>query len=109
MRLIDGNALYEKTAEWEAQAQRLLLKAPCDELLLVALNERTAFKHEIADAPTVDARATGRWIILKRGIIKDEYGDIIEAICSNCSENGRHDWPFCPECGAKMEAEEDQE
>lgn len=46
-------------------------------------------------------RATGRWVTLK-----DEHGDIVEAVCSNCQENGRHEWAFCPRCGARMQEEE---
>lgn len=40
---------------------------------------------------------TGRWIILK-----DEYGDVHEAVCSNCDSNGNHKWSYCPNCGTKM-------
>lgn len=24
-------------------------------------------------------------------------------VCSNCGEDGRRSWKFCPNCGAKME------
>ena len=40
----------------------------------------------------------GYWITLK-----DEYGDVHEAVCSNCDANGNHKWKYCPECGAKMQ------
>ena len=43
---------------------------------------------------------TGHWITLK-----DEYGDVHEAVCSNCNKNGNHKWVYCPNCGAKMEVE----
>ena len=43
---------------------------------------------------------TGHWITLK-----DEYGDVHEAVCSNCDKNGNHKWMYCPNCGAKMEVE----
>ena len=36
----------------------------------------------------------GKWITLK-----DEYGDVVEAVCSNCGRNGRHTWKYCPNCG----------
>ena len=39
----------------------------------------------------------GRWAVLK-----DEYGDVCEAVCSCCDKNGNHKWAFCPFCGAKM-------
>jgi len=42
-------------------------------------------------------RETGRWVILR-----NEYGDIVEAVCSNCHMNGRHEWAYCPHCGADM-------
>ena len=47
------------------------------------------------------ARKKGKWIVLK-----DEYGDICEAICSCCGDNGNHRWKYCPNCGAEMESEE---
>ena len=40
----------------------------------------------------------GLWITLK-----DKYGDVVEAVCQNCGENGNHKWAFCPNCGVKME------
>jgi len=40
----------------------------------------------------------GYWITLK-----DEYDDIVEAVCSYCGKNGNHKWAFCPNCGTKME------
>lgn len=56
-RLIDANVLYKKTAELEAQALRFM--GTCDEKTegwrrwATALNERTAFKYDVADALTV--------------------------------------------------------
>ena len=41
---------------------------------------------------------TGHWLTLK-----DEYGDIIEAVCSVCDKNSAHEWNYCPHCGSKME------
>jgi len=61
MRLIDGNALYEKTAEWEAQALHMVEKTMHDEdnaewkRWSTVLAERSAFKYDVADAPTIDA------------------------------------------------------
>ena len=42
-------------------------------------------------------RKKGKWLVLK-----DEYGDICEAICSCCGDNGNHRWKYCPNCGCKM-------
>ena len=47
------------------------------------------------------AQKVGQWITLQ-----DEYGDIVEAVCSCCNQNGNHEWAFCPKCGAKMEGQE---
>ena len=55
-------------------------------------------KNEIEQLPSVTAQQKmGRWAILK-----DEYGDVCEAVCSCCDKNGNHKWAFCPYCGAKM-------
>ena len=76
MRLIDADALYEKTAEWEARALAVVEKLnekPFEEMdaneitewrkWSCILGERSAFKHDVADAPTIEPeRKTGRWI-----------------------------------------------
>jgi len=43
----------------------------------------------------------GHWIILK-----DKYGDVVEAVCSCCDKNGNHKWTYCPYCGMRMEVSE---
>ena len=59
MDLIDRKRLYEKTAEWEAQALHMVEKTMHDEdktewrKWSVILAERSAFKHDIADAPAL--------------------------------------------------------
>ena len=60
-RLIDADALYEQTAEWEAKALAQVEKHdPRVENETrgwahwsVVLVERTAFKHDLMDAPTI--------------------------------------------------------
>lgn len=67
-RLIDADALYEQTAEWEARALSVIEKKnlkPFDEMDVneivewrkwsCILDERSAFKHDVFDAPTIDA------------------------------------------------------
>ena len=57
---------------------------------------------DIKELPSVTlTRKKGKWIVLK-----DEYGDICEAICSCCEDNGNHRWKYCHTCGAEMESEE---
>jgi hypothetical protein len=51
--------------------------------------------------PVTPQPKIGRWAILK-----DEYGDIVDAVCSCCDEHGNHEWTFCPHCGARMEVED---
>lgn len=66
-RYIDADALYERTAEWEASAlayieklnQKPFAEMNEDELAncrmwTAILGERSAFKHDVADAPTAD-------------------------------------------------------
>lgn len=48
--------------------------------------------------PITPQQNTGHWITLK-----DEYGDIHEAVCSCCDKNGNHKWAYCPNCGRRME------
>ena len=60
------------------------------------------FKKYIKNLPpATPARKKGKWIVLK-----DEYGDICEAICSCCEDHGNHRWKYCHTCGAEMESEE---
>lgn len=57
--LIDRNKLYEETAEWEAQALHMVEVTMNDEDTTewrkwsTVLTERSAFKFDVADAPTV--------------------------------------------------------
>lgn len=66
MQLIDRAALYERTAEWEAQALHMVEKTMNDEDTTewkrwsTILTERSAFKFDVADAPTVDAEPVVR-------------------------------------------------
>ena len=59
--MIDADALYERTAEWEAWALAEVEKHDPREdreewqKWTHILNERTAFKHDVADAQTIDA------------------------------------------------------
>ena len=52
-RLINADELYEKTAELEAQALHLVGSSDEWRKWSTILAERTAFKYDVADAPTV--------------------------------------------------------
>ena len=74
------------------------------ELSSIMMNERTAFKHMVADEPSANVRndVHGKW---KTG----------NPFCLVCGESKfkvlgvdiRVDWkpPFCPNCGARMDGE----
>ena len=61
MRLIDADKLSEKITEWQEQAlNKAYTINPISqhekwEVWSAIFNERTAFMHDIADAPTIDA------------------------------------------------------
>lgn len=67
--------------------------------------------HALDEAPTVDALPVkhGRWIDNKDSII----GEIIERNCSLCGQRttGLYDhlFPYCPNCGAKMDVEKKED
>ena len=82
MRLIDANALYEKTAEWETSALAYIEKlnrTPLWEMdedekaewrrWTAILGERSAFKHDVADAPTIDPV---KWIPVAERLPEEE-------------------------------------
>lgn len=65
--------------------------------------QRDFLTNYIEQLPSVTPqRKVGRWVILK-----DEYDDITEAVCSCCDKHGNPKWAFCPKCGARMEDGED--
>lgn len=110
MRLIDADELLNKTAELEAVALEQVAKYEPSEnprewhRWSGILQERTAFKYDLIDAPTVDAEPIrhGHWID--------------DCRCSECGAEAITEWnetggawvmtPFCPFCGAEMEMEE---
>lgn len=121
MILINAEKLYEKTAELEAQALHMVEKSIHDEDLSewrkwsAILNERTAFKYDIEDAPIVEERKTGHWVEVHG--YATPGGDPVWA-CSECGK-GQHvygiehgtygkdvsdgQWVTCPNCGTVME------
>lgn len=99
-------------------AIKALEQEPCEDCVSRAevvdeLNRlgRNAFKDDtdydnffafLDSLPSVTPmRKKGKWLVLK-----DEYGDVVEAVCSCCDANGNHKWKYCHTCGAEMEVEE---
>ena len=94
MRLIDADALYDKTEEIYKNAQapyRMIYRG---------------FVDTVADAPTISPdslRERGRWE-------KSRYNGFLWcSVCKNCyvDDHWPNDekWKFCPSCGAKMDLE----
>lgn len=103
MRLIDADALYERACELEAQALEYVGKIIHDDEKIEEwrkwssiLNEQTAFKHDVYDAPTIELeRKIGHWIDT------DNYYQRWK--CSECGCHTRDAEPnYCPHCGTKM-------
>ena len=68
-----------------------------DELKTKAFGKRGGLIHtsDIDHAPTVDPVKHGRWEDCSNGWM-----------CSLCKHDARKDYPYCPNCGARMDEEE---
>lgn len=78
---IDKSALYEKIAQLEELARNSYLEtpsnSPCYSRYMAQLNERTAFKHLIADFPAADVAPVQKWISVKDRLPENEQDVII--------------------------------
>lgn len=125
MRAIDGEPLYEKACDLEAQALAYVIKIANDETKIeewriwsAILVERTAFKQDIFDAPEVKQRCEecetfnktrllipqperkkGKWINIREGNRAD---------CDQCGQSGRVWMNFCFSCGSEMEGQNEK-
>lgn len=107
---IEKDLIYKKVAEMEELARNRYLDTPSNSPVyaryLAQLQERTSLKFFIADFPAADVvpMVHGRWI-------SDGDGYHWSYNCSICAwEDGypfneRHN--YCPNCGAKMDLEEE--
>ena len=102
---IKKNALYEKIAQLEELARDRCLETPSSSPFysryMEQLNQRTSFKHIIADFPAADVVPVrhGRW----------NDWEVFWKECSCCQyrtqKNNAREYLFCPKCGAKMDLE----
>ena len=57
---------------------------------------------KIYEATTIEERPRGEWVLDK------EFSFVFNMYeCSKCRFNGNKRWRFCPNCGAKMEVQDD--
>ena len=100
MRLIDGDALYKKICDLEAQALSFVSEIKDDDKVKIwyaILTERTAFKHDVFDAPTIESEnKTGRWIEINGKLWRGFE-------CDQCGHKSDYKERYCAHCGAKME------
>ena len=127
---IDKGELYEKIAQLEELARNRYLETPssnpCCSRYMTQLNERTVFKHIIADFPSDDVAPVvhGRWddehkctvchieAFFKISNVRPAYDYDWE---ENLVETDRYIWDtewietaYCPNCGAKMDLEDER-
>ena len=104
--LISKNALYEQISKLVDEAYDICLEAKDEEEFKewsTILSERLSFRYSVADAPKVpvDTVKHGKWEVVS---IRDEGYDITYR-CSCCKSNDiKHQWNYCPNCGAKLES-----
>lgn len=105
MRLIDADALKDYLEDLRSYT------ALCEErdFYRGETNALDVAVGVVDKAPTIDAVPVkhGRWIDNKESII----GELIERNCSLCGQRTtglyNHFFPYCPNCGAKMDAKEE--
>lgn len=120
--LISRQTLYDRATMLEAQALDYvgkLIERDGEEystewkVWSAILAERTAFKHDVYDAPSAEPeRKKGKWLE-KHHAYSDEESVIEEWQSCKCSECGRYDTrpylyyfsepKFCSWCGARMD------
>jgi predicted RNA-binding Zn-ribbon protein involved in translation (DUF1610 family) len=119
MRLIDADALYEQLKQDEEMARNRVLDTesslpypnnlnPSYTRYVAQMDERTRLKHMVADAPTIEERKTGKWIVV------DDAYNRISGKCSACGweahlyEDDVVGMDYCPNCGADMRGKTDE-
>ena len=113
MSLINREALYEKVCGLEAQALSYIEKIIHDEdkveewkIWSAILTERTAFKHDIFDAPEIKPeRPKSKWVDSWRSKMDGTRYWYRE--CDHCGYERKDcdpekDSNFCPNCGFEM-------
>jgi len=104
---LQGCLEFRQLAEWLAELKHLREQTdPCEDTIsrraaVSVANDfdATMVVRGLERLPSVHPeQKIGKWITLK-----DEYGDVVEAVCSNCGRNGSPNWKYCPDCGKLKE------
>lgn len=121
MRLIDADKIYKKIIQAEDLAMDRVANTnatigyrinPMYIRYCAQLDERTAFKFMIIDAPTVDAMPVKHGHYVGEG---DGYanGELVYDVwkCSECGcvfedDYEKPTYNYCPNCGARMDADD---
>ena len=101
MRLGDLDALHDHVME------EMRRNPHCGHVeRMMHRHEHESFLRDIRLAPTVDAIPVvhGRWV-MKETMIRSPFAK--NAYCSECLEETGYTTNYCPNCGAKMEADGD--
>ena len=101
MRLIDADALYLAVSRDGSHCIGLGTKTGVSWATGLEVASRL-----IRNAPTIEAELVkhGRWINTR--CIVGGFHDVWGSDCSECGTTVKDDYPnYCPNCGAKMEAE----
>lgn len=136
VRLINADLLYTQLQKDEELARKRVLDTesftpypnnlnPSYTRYVAQMDERTRLKHMVADAPTIEQRKTGKWIEDAETYYKavnEKGGGVNEntpyftddIACSECLamfsviDNETERWNFCPNCGAEMKGDKDE-
>ena len=115
---IERQTLYTQIAELEEKARDRYLNTPWDnpakEKYQAQLNERTALKHLVADAPSANVRSVvyGEWKEYSGADAGFHYCSVCKGQAFNYGENDETIEvlsDFCPYCGAYMRSKKVQE
>ena len=81
-------------------------------VLSMILADQKTLEQIIDEEPSIDAVKHGRWngYNVEKGWTRDD-GSPVFLVCSICNgtvlNNGSAHWNYCPNCGARMDGEED--
>lgn len=102
---IDKGSLYRKISELEEISRTIYLDTlsdnPAYERYMLQMNERTSFKHLVADFPAADVVEVvrGEWIAEIERTGTYSHCSECRCRCAGYTPN----YKYCPNCGAKMD------